>query len=186
MYIIANYSLQCSGMQDTKVKDSEQPEPVEFKLIPVGIGLDEDNEPITSCIVKYGERSSKNKEVTLSPGERELLELVKPHASILSGDLKTALFIKRKERDPDVKYDTLKKAFQRSLDGLIEKKKVFMVGSSVKEGQGTKEGHFMDVSPCNIGTDRDTTLKGCPDVPIVSPENILFLDESDLSLGLPL
>lgn len=179
-----DFEMKCDKglLTYTKLKDGEQPEPAEFKLVPVEIGLDEDGEPITSCIVEYGERSAKSKEATLTAGERELLELVKLHPGILSGDLKTALFDRRRERDPDAKYDTIKKAFQRSLDGLIDKEKVFMDGHSVKQGQRDKTGTFRDVSQGNTGTDRDTTLKGCPDVPLLSPE-IISLDESDLSLG---
>lgn len=162
-----DFEIKCDKglLTFTKVKDGEQPEPIEFKLVPVEIGIDDNGEPITSCIVKYGERSAKNKEVPLTAGERELLELVKMNPGILTGDLRTALFNQRKERDPDAKYDTIKKAFGRSLDGLIDKQKVFIDGNSVKEGQGTKQGHLGDMSLMGMGTDRDTLLKECPDVP---------------------
>lgn len=166
-----DFEIQCLKgiLTFTKLKDGEAPPPIEFKLIPVEIGQDEDGEPITSCIVQYGERSAKNKEASLNAGERELLELVKSYPGILSGDLRTALFDKRKQRDPDAKYDTIKKAFSRSLDGLIEKGKVFMDGNYVREGQGTKWGHVPDI----MGTDRDTPLKGVPMSPM-SPAEIPF------------
>jgi len=176
-----DFEIKCDKglLTFTKVKDGEQPEPMEFKLVPVKIGEDANGVGIASCIVAYGERSEKYREVVLTAGERELLELVKAHPGILSGDLKTALFDKRKEKDPCAKYDTLKKAFNRALDGLIEKKEVFMDGAMVKEGQGTKEGHLDRMSPHTIGTDRDTPFKGCPDVPICPDLEEPLLFKSD-------
>ena len=168
----------------TKTKDSEQPEPAEFKLVPVEIGLDEDGEPITSCVVKYGERSAKHKEAILTAGEQELLELVKLHPSILSGDLKTALFNKRKERDPDTKYDTVKKASKRALEGLIEKGKVFMDGNTVKEGQGTFTGHLKDMSPQVKGQTGTSSFRDVPMSPTMSCPEILSFNESDFE-GVP-
>lgn len=166
-----DFEIQCNKglLTFTKVKDGEQPEPVEFKLIPVEIGTDAEGEPITSCVVSYGARLEKHRDVLLTANERQLFELVKAIPGILSGDLKTAFFDKRKEKDPEAKHDTLKKAFARALGGLIEKKRVFMDGSIVKEGQGTKEGHSGEVSLHGMGTDRDTPLKGCPDVPLRPP-----------------
>lgn len=163
----------------TKMKDAEPPEPWEFKLMPVEIGVDDDG-PVMSAVIEWGERSFKNRETNLTANERTILELVQGHPDILSGDLRSLYFDNRRERDPDAKYDTLKKAFSRSLDALIEKQKIHMDGHTVKEGQGTKQGHSGDMSPHNIGTDRDTTLKGCPDVPLCpGPDGVLVMDESD-------
>jgi len=41
----------------TKMKEGEVPSPLEFKLIPVEVGTHEDGEPITSCIVQWGQRA---------------------------------------------------------------------------------------------------------------------------------
>lgn len=176
-----DFEIQCDKglLTFTKVKDGEQPEPVEFKLMPVEIGTDEDGQPITSCVVSYGERAEKHRELPLTAGERELLALVKAAPGILSGDLKAALFEKRREKDPEAKYDTLKKAFSRALDGLIEKRRVFMDGHAVREGQGTNEGQTGDMSPQGDGDKRDTLLKECPFVPPASLPDVAPIDESD-------
>ncbi|MEA5115973.1 MAG: AAA family ATPase [Geobacteraceae bacterium] len=130
--------IQCSQglLNFTKMKDAETPKPIEFKLVPIRIGADEDENEITSCYVEYGERSAKNKEAVLTSTEKDLLGLIKETPGILSGDLRTAYFEHRKERDPETKYATAKKAFLRALDGLISKGQIFMDGFSVMPGQG--------------------------------------------------
>ncbi|MBK5275153.1 MAG: AAA family ATPase [Desulfuromonadales bacterium] len=176
-----DFEIQCTKglLTYTKCKDAEQPEPSEFKLVPVQIGTDEDGEPITSCVVQYGERSAKNREVGMTATERQLLELVNSYPDTLSGDLRTIFFDKRREGDPDAKPDTLKKAFTRSFDGLIEKKMIYQDGHIVKAGQRTKAGQS-GTSPGNgRGDKRDTPLKGVPlSLPVSLPE-ILTFTESD-------
>lgn len=169
-----DFEIQCMGgvLTFTKLKDGEPPAPIEFKLQVVDLGADEDGEPITSCVVQYGERSAKNREEFLTANERMLMELLHGHPDILSGDLRSIFFDRRRERDPDAKYDTIKKAFARSLDSLIDKKKVFMDGNVIKEGQRTNKGHSRDMSLLSIGTDRDTTIRGVPVCPSVSPLEI--------------
>lgn len=170
----------------TKMKDGETPSPIEFKLHTVKIGIDDDGEPITSCVIQYGERSAKNREAELTAAERMLLGMVNDCPDILSGDLRTVFFNKRREREPEAKQDTLKRAFNRAFDGLIEKKQIFMDGHIVKTGLVTKAGHSGTCSEGVNGTDRDTPLKGCPDVPPLVPIEILTLNEADLFLEVPL
>jgi putative DNA primase/helicase len=163
----------------TKMKDGEAPPPIEFKLFPVKIGYDDDGEPITSCVILYGERSAKNREAELTATEKMLLGLVNSYPDILSGDLRTVFFDKRREREPEAKQDTLKRAFNRAFDGLIEKKQIFQEGHIVKSGHGTIAGHSGTCPEGANGTDRDTPLKGCPDVPPLMLTEILTLDADD-------
>lgn len=140
-----DFEIQCDKglLTFTKMKDGERPPPVEFKLVQVPIGgADKYGRLTTSCIVHYGERSEKNREVSLTQIERQLLELVESHPDILIGDLRNAFYEKRRERDPEAKTNTLKNAFLRSLESLIEKNKVFKDGSIVKVGHGTKASHL--------------------------------------------
>lgn len=163
----------------TKMKDGETPSPIEFTLRPVKIGVDDDGEPVTSCVIQYGERSAKNREAELTAAEKMLFGMVNDYPNILSGDLRTAFSDKRREREPDAKQDTLKKAFNRALDGLIGKKLIFMDGNIVKAGQGTKAGHSGTCPERVNGTDRDTPLKGVlMSRPLVLSE-VLTLNESD-------
>lgn len=128
-----DFEIQCAKglLTYTKVKDGEQPAPVEFKLVPVQIGEDEDGEPITSCIVQYGERSAKNREVVLTANEGTLLSLVNDYPNILIGDLRSVFYDKRREREPDAKTNTLKNAFLRAFQGLIEKQAIQESGNKV-------------------------------------------------------
>jgi len=58
----------------TKMKDFEAPEPIDFKLVPVQVGVDDNGEPITSCIVEYGEKSQKQQGTGLTRFEAQALE----------------------------------------------------------------------------------------------------------------
>jgi phage/plasmid primase-like uncharacterized protein len=58
----------------TKMKDFEAPDPIEFKLKPVQVGVDDNGEPITSCIVEYGKKSQNQQQARLSGHEHEALE----------------------------------------------------------------------------------------------------------------
>jgi hypothetical protein len=97
------------------------PDPVEFKLSPVQIGTDQDGEPILTCVVEYGERSQRNRMSDLTANEKILLELVKGNSDILIGDLRQFFYTKRREKEPDVKLATLKKAFSRAWEGISAK-----------------------------------------------------------------
>lgn len=105
----------------TKMKDALQPEPLPFLLRPVPIGFDEEGEEIVSCVVEYGERSQRHVMAELTPNERMLLELIKGDQDILIGDLRQLFYAKRREKEPDVKLATLKKAFSRAWEGISAK-----------------------------------------------------------------
>ncbi len=129
-----DFEIQCNKglLTYTKMKDGGQPEPVEFKLVPVEIGFDEDNEPITSCIVKYGERSAKNMDVSLTKFEKILLSLVKNKPGILSGYLRSEFYDKRRESEPGVSTGTLKNSYLRSFQGLVSKQMIQENGNVIE------------------------------------------------------
>ena len=110
----------------TKMKDSEIPEPIPFKLAPVQIGTDEDGEPIISCVVEYGERSQRNQMADLTSNEKMLLELCRCYPNISENDLRSVFYDKRRESEPDVKTDTLRKSFVRAFEVLTDRKLVFL------------------------------------------------------------
>lgn len=166
-----DFEIHCNKgtLKFTKMKDGEKPAPIGFELLPIEVGIDEDGEPITSCTVQYNEHTAKTGEVALTAIEQILMGLVDDYPELSSDALKTVFFDKRKEEKPEPSQETLKKSFKRSLDGLIKKGKVFIDGEMVKSGQGTLSGHLRDMSSeteeQEVGTYRDTPLKGCPDVP---------------------
>ena len=134
-----DFEIQCHKrlLTFTKMKDGEKPAPIGFVLLPVEVGINEDGEPITSCIVQYKAHTAKTGEVALAPMEHFLMDLLDDYPELSSNDLKIKFFEKRKESIPDAKQDSLKKSFNRSLAGLIEKGKVILDGETVKAGQGT-------------------------------------------------
>jgi hypothetical protein len=163
--------ISCNNglLEWTKTKDFEKPSSLSFKLLPVTIGFDEFGEEITSCVVVYGERAAANSSAQLSPMERQLLELAEGHPGILVGDLRNLFYEKRRERDPEAKQDTLKRAYNRSLDSLLGKYKVSMNGHQVVIGTRDTDGTcHANVTGKPDGT-RDIYLKVCPDVTIPVP-----------------
>lgn len=186
-----DFEIQCDKglLTYTKVKDGEQPEPVEFKLVPVEIGLDEDGEPITSCIVKYGERSAKNKEVTLTATEKQLLCLVKDYPKILSGDLRSVFYDKRRELEPDAKTNTLKNSFLRAYQGLLEKSVIVEVNNVVTLSK-SEPSHVTSPSQIQVYDGWETVTnvtplyRGCDGVTPPTPatcDEIPVFDEADFA-----
>jgi hypothetical protein len=146
-----DFEIQCDKglLTFTKMKDGEQPPAVEFKLVQIPIGgEDKYGRSVTSCIVQYGERSAKNKEVALTANERMIFELSKASPGILVGDLRSNFYDKRREREPDVQTGTLKTAWLRAFQGLVDKQVLQENGHSIELysalGQGTKTGHLSE------------------------------------------
>lgn len=152
-----DFEIQClqGVLTFTKVKDGAAPPPVEFKLVPVEIGIDEDGEPITSCIVQYGERSARNREASLTVTEKMLLGLVNDYPNILSGDLRNKFYDKRREREPDAKTNTLKNAFLRAYHGLLDKGVIHEVKNAVVVLEG-KSSHVTKASQNDVVTERES------------------------------
>jgi putative DNA primase/helicase len=107
----------------TKQKDGEIPPPVEFKLLPVQIGTDEDGEPVTSCIVEYGAKAAKHREAVLTKQEKITYRLLQEAGDVglLIGDLKQKFFDSRRAIDPEAKAHAIRTAFTRTIEGLLEK-----------------------------------------------------------------
>lgn len=136
-----DFEIRCDKGQltFTKMKDTEPPPPIDFKLVPIQIGTDDDGEQITSCVVEYGSRSIKNREQDLTVNERLLAGLVHQLSDRL--ELRIAFNDARRGSEPDIKSDALKKAFDRALCGLVEKGFIDRQGNTIIK-TGTFSGHF--------------------------------------------
>ena len=147
--------VQCAegALTFLKMKDGELPAPVEFKLIPVQIGEDEDGEPITSCIVSYGQRSAENtakSRKTKEPATKKLkgsngalFDIVTRHPTGDFEEIRTKFYERETFRrsmlgESDVKQDTLLKAFKRALQFFIENGTFSSDGTTVKKGEPDK------------------------------------------------
>jgi len=163
-----DFEIRCTDGQltFTKAKDAEALPPIDFKLMPVEVGRDEDGEPITSCVVAYGERSAKNRQtkgMRLSSGEKTLLNIITEPITV---DCARTEYVRQKTAiDSCVKANTVRRAFSRTLESLVEKGEVFINGGTLSRGQTGQEGTFTTFVPPSEGTTGDTTLKGCPICP---------------------
>ena len=115
----------------SKTKDAEPPPPMEFKLVSVEIGADEDGEVITSCVPVYGERSERSKSTNFTRHEaigiRALCEVAAKENKIINNKYagstevwREHFYTLRKSEESDVKQEALKKAFQNVKDALVQ------------------------------------------------------------------
>ena len=130
-----DFEIHCNKgrLTFTKMKDSEPPTPFEFKLIPVDIGIDDHGEPITSCIVQYGDRAVDDQSTSLTVMEKTGIDaLVKASAKsnvvdsdgncgALEADWREVFYDLRRTVKPAAKQDTLKQAFSRLQTTLLGK-----------------------------------------------------------------
>lgn len=131
-----DFEIQCAAgvLTFTKMKDGEAPAPIEFKLLPVEIGTGPDSEPITSCVVSYGERSERHREADLTSMERLALKVLTESSTdgeMLIGDWRETFYATRRVMDPEAKTNTLKNAFLRAVEGLESKGSIRQSGNSV-------------------------------------------------------
>jgi hypothetical protein len=117
----------------TKTKDSELPKPIEFKLVQVEIGTDEETgEMITSCFPLYGERSERNKSKEFTRIEavaiQALVEVAAKEKRNANGKYigstkawREHFYNIRLAEDSEVTPDALKKGFQRTVTALKDK-----------------------------------------------------------------
>jgi hypothetical protein len=125
----------------TKMKDSETPKPIEFKLLPVEIGTDEETgEVITSCVPVYGERSERSKKVNYTRIEAmaiNALIIVSANEQRITENVYVAnteawrkqFYETRKAEDFEVSSDALRQDFYRSVKGLSKKEAIEQIGS---------------------------------------------------------
>lgn len=106
----------------SKLKDGEDGAEFAFKLLPVVLGIDEDGEPVTSCVVRF-DGSAKPREMREPRGQWE--KAVLRHAKALLG--KSALVttkelidatVEATPADPDSKRDRRKEYVWRALAAL--------------------------------------------------------------------
>lgn len=124
----------------TKMKDDEAPEPMEFKLLPVHIGFKKDGSPISSCVIAYGARSAKHRQVKLTPAEHDILVKITDNPGTEIEIIRTEYYERVKIFNTTTNQDTLRKSFSRALKGLVDKKQVFLEGSTIYPGQPDKPG----------------------------------------------
>jgi len=159
----------------SKMKDSEAPPPIEFKLLPISIGTDEAGEPITSCVIDYGARSVKNREQKLTELEQLLAGLVKKCPGLHM--LRKEFYDARRNENSKVKNDALKKAFKRSLEGLVAKEIINLNGNSITLRTGTILGHLGTCPAEDTQGHGDIIFKEMSSVPS-------FVPPTDSSFGL--
>lgn len=164
----------------TKVKDGVVPPPTEFKLVPVEVGVDDEGEPITSCVVSYGEHSARTHEEPLNKGEQALFEMIQKRPEEPCKDVRNAFIALRLKLDPKAKRDSVMKAYNRALDGLIAKGKISTDGDYFKTGHRTSSGQNPDMSGrthLKTRMETDALLEGCPDVQSGVQPGFSFEDE---------
>lgn len=171
----------------TKVKDAEAPPPIEFKLVPVEIGTDEDGEPITSCIVEYGQKSAKN-------GQNGQKKLGKAERL----GLETLQKICQETSQPFVDLGSWRFEFYRShwADGADAKRKAFTRARECLVSGGlvrVEDDNYSIITPDKIEnvrdspdgvrgverTDKDPPLRGGPVVRTLSASEVQVFDDDD-------
>lgn len=134
-----DFEINCNNnaLTFTKMKDGAKPDPINFKLDVVEVYTDANDEPVTSCVVSYGnkpERSSKK--APAGPAELSDIDRLAVKALMLASvkckeqvdgiygaDSKTwrnTFYDLRKEHDEDLAQATLKKSFSRAKENLLE------------------------------------------------------------------
>lgn len=119
-----DFEILCNkgSLTYTKLKDGEPPPPQEFKLVQVEIGIDEDGDPITSCVVQYGESSAKNIKPIYTRQEKIIVNLLEAEPTgILINDLREQFYAVRRTLKPGVKTNTIKNAYLTAFNNLTEK-----------------------------------------------------------------
>lgn len=132
-----------------KMKEAEKPDPIDFKLMTVEIGTDDEGQPITSCVVNFGERSTKHRQESLTPTEQIVAKLLAAGGGRMnSNDLRQQLYAERVARDPEVKISANKTAWLRAIEGLTAKNMISIVGDTICTEHGTERNK---TSQCSGG-----------------------------------
>ncbi|OHB54674.1 MAG: hypothetical protein A2Y12_19130 [Planctomycetes bacterium GWF2_42_9] len=158
----------------SKTKDAEPPPPMEFKLVSVEIGADEDGEVITSCVPVYGERSERSKSTNFTRHEaigiRALCEVAAKENKIINNKYagstevwREHFYTLRKSEESDVKQEALKKAFQNVVKGLIIKDALVQVSTDsivVSEEHQERISTIINLGNISITLQRETGNDG--------------------------
>ena len=113
----------------TKLKDGELPSSIDFKLMKVEIGTGEDDEPITSCYVEYGEKAAKNRNAGLNLYGRIIVEILeKSENGLFYHELREEFFKATRVANPELKQQSIKTSLSRTLNQLKVKNMVLQEG----------------------------------------------------------
>ena len=120
-------------MSVTKQKDGEEGLELGFKLLTVTLGLDDDDEPITSCVVEHTEGTVKAvRGRKLGPVENLVYKTLLDNAEADDGGIdRTALIALAIDQIvlEDGKRDRRKERVNRALEELLTRKVVVLAGS---------------------------------------------------------
>lgn len=157
--------IQCMKFEltFTKMKDSAPPAPVGFKFKVIDLGFDDDGEPITSCVLEYGEMSTRNKQPVIlktTPAERNILGIISGTPGITIDAVRAEYCQRALSIVPDTKMNSLYTSFRRAMEGLTDKNLAYIDGASIFSGQRTVSGHLSSMSTHTSGQDRTPPLKG--------------------------
>lgn len=166
-----------------KMKEAELPPPIEFKLVPVEIGTDEDGTPITSCVVEFGERAAKHRPQLTSNEQVVVNALERSEAPVNKSVLRHEFYAERRAQDPDIKTNTVKNAWLAALKTLTAKKIIAqtgdLIGLNVSNRQSASETVIYDGSDGERDRQkRHLSLKGDDDLtpPTDAPLTLPFAD----------
>jgi hypothetical protein len=121
----------------TKLKDGADGAEFGFKLLEVAVGMDDDGETVSSCVVEYTSAISKEKRNMKPKGENERLvwqavidcqglDGTPPNANDVIEEAISHLV-----RDPDAKRDRRREVIIRALNGLRDAGRVIVNGDQI-------------------------------------------------------
>lgn len=112
----------------SKLKDDDDGTEWHFKLSPVVLGMDEDGDDITSCVIECIDPPEGAKRAALGGRERQIMDIVK--RQLLDGPcIVTTLIdevVKHMPLDAAEKRDTRRQSCRRAIDKLIENGHLFL------------------------------------------------------------
>jgi hypothetical protein len=126
----------------TKMKDAEEPEPIDFQLKKEVIGNDEEGSELSSAIVEYGIHFQRSTEADCSETVKNgigLLALLCANAQLQINDKwagkekdwRNMFYDSQRESKPNAKQDTLKTAYNRMKKSLHGKGLITFQGENV-------------------------------------------------------
>lgn len=131
-----DFVFGCSGsrtLSHTKSKDGAEQPDIDYRLQVVDLGvIDDEGQPVTSCVPVFGEKSTKS--ASLTAHEITAVEaLLKASAGrggtitpqnkrgALIGDWRSGFYNLRNGSEPDLNRKTLQSQFDRAVEKLIKK-----------------------------------------------------------------
>lgn len=117
------------SIEVTKQRNGQRGDRFGFKLVPVMVGLDEDGDPVTACIVEYTDapaKSAKGKRAKLSELQLKVVDTACKLAEQGADDVGSLLdaVVAQRANDPKAK-DTRRGNVKRALDRLDSRIEIF-------------------------------------------------------------